>query len=124
MIVGRVIYGIPIKVDFDDYYSDEDDSFKDEDKLLEIAFLSKDKGFLSFKNIESDYTPRAFGVFINNILVNDFSFDIKNYKTEEVIEKFSELWKSLDNKLKEEIVLNFGKPKIFILWSDSNSYKN
>ena len=120
-------YGVPITVDFDEYYEAKEEEFLDENpggeyiKELENAFEHDQDGFLTYYSGNGDVTPKAFGVYISEFNECFYSLDVSQLKltpTPEMIAQYNKNYAALSQDLKDEID-SFGKPRAFILWTTS-----
>lgn len=122
--IAQVIYGIPLDIDFDNYYSDIENEFhesgQDYERLLENHFENCTPGFLSYYSGSSINIPRAFGVQIDKF--NGYQTvkvsKLKLVATQEVKQEYEQMLESLDIQTQREIK-TFGDPHIFLLWSTS-----
>lgn len=109
--IARVIYGIPVDLDFEEL---------PEDHILREAVEEEYDGFLSYYSGSAD-TPAAFGVEIDCFDEACFSIDISDLRlepTEAQLRDYARLWEHLELEVKVELK-RFGNPRAFILWSTS-----
>lgn len=122
--IAQVIYGIPLDIDFDYYYSEVEEEAEDSDqeyvRLLENHFENDTEGFLRYYSGSSENSPRAFGIEIDEfdecktVKVSELNL----VASEEVKKKYQELFNALDEDTQEELKA-FGEPEVFFLWSTS-----
>lgn len=121
--IANVIYGVPVEIDFDQYYRPVEKDLKaGETYEREFAncFENGQEGFLHYYSGSADMPPMAFGIelcrFDECETVDVAQLILK--ANEEIINEYNDNFSKQTEHVQAQLK-QFGNPKVFILWSTS-----